>query len=129
MKELKKRWDGILSKSSSPYSIITPEFRLRAFGRQFDYLLAHSIFSHAAPGQIEKCLSEAAAVMHPESVLVATYIHGERNHEGEEWTYRDCVAYTEECMLQFAREAGLVANPYSWQHPNNQRWLSIKVAA
>ena len=105
------------------------EFRLRAFGRQFDYLLAHSIFSHAAPGQIEKCLSEAAAVMHPESVLVATYIHGERNHEGEEWMYPDCVEYTEERMLQFARGAGLVSNPYSWPHPNNQRWLLTKLAA
>ena len=102
------------------------EFKLTAFGREFDYLLAHSIFSHAAPGQIEKCLSEAAQVMHPESILLATYIHGARNYDGRAWMYPDCVEYTEERMLQFAREAGLNASPYSWPHPNNQRWLLIK---
>src|SRR5882724_1042109 len=101
------------------------DFQLTVFDRQFDYLLAQSIFSHAAPPQIEKCLREAMKVMHPNSVFFATYVAGENNHEGSEWVYPECVNYTEERMLQFAKDAGLRAAPHPWQHPNDQCWLMI----
>lgn len=102
------------------------EFKLTVFGRQFDYVLAQSIFSHSAPRQIEKCLLEASKVMHPESVFFATYMPGQENYEGGEWVYPGCVFYTEERMLQFAADAGLHAIPNPWKHPNDQRWLLIK---
>ena len=101
------------------------EFQLSVFGREFDYLLAQSIFSHAAPQQIEKCLAEARKVMHPNSMFFATYVAGEKNYEGREWLYPECVNYTEEQMLQFANAAGLQAAPNPWKHPNDQRWLLI----
>jgi len=101
------------------------EFKLTVFGRQFDYLLAQSIFSHAAPRQIEKCLGEARKVMHPQSIFLATYVPGQENHDGREWVYPESVRYTEDRMLEFASEAGLVANPHPWEHPNDQRWLMI----
>ena len=101
------------------------EFKLTVFGRQFDYLLAQSIFSHAAPTQIVTCLREARKVMHPESIFLATYVPGPENYDGDDWVYPDCVNYTEARMLQFAREAGLIAQPQPWQHPHNQSWLMI----
>ena len=101
------------------------EFQLTVFDRLFDYLLAQSIFSHAPPPQIEKCLAEARKVMHPNSVFFATYVAGEKDHEGSEWVYPECVNYTEERMLQFANEAGLRAAPHAWKHPNDQSWLLI----
>jgi hypothetical protein len=101
------------------------EFELTVFGRQFDYLLAQSIFSHAAPQQIEKCLREAGKVMHPQSIFLATYVFGQENYDGREWVYPECVNYTEERMLQFSVDAGLRAIPHPWQHPNDQRWLMI----
>ena len=101
------------------------EFKLTVFGRQFDYLIAQSIFSHAAPAQIEKCLSEASKVMHPNSIFLATYVPGPKNYDGREWVYPECVNYTEERMLQFVREAGLTAKPQTWHHPHNQHWLMI----
>jgi SAM-dependent methyltransferase len=101
------------------------EFKLTVFGRQFDYLLAQSIFSHAAPQQIERCLSEAGKVMHSKSIFLATYVSGQENYDGREWVYPQSVRYTEERMLQFASEAGLLATPQAWQHPNDQRWLMI----
>jgi SAM-dependent methyltransferase len=102
-----------------------PDFQLTVFDRQFDYLLAQSIFSHAAPPQIEKCLREARNVMHPDSVFLATYVPGETDYEGGEWVYPECVNYTENRMLQFANEAGLRAEPHPWKHPNDQSWLLI----
>ena len=102
------------------------EFNLGVFGRQFDYLLAQSIFSHAAPSQIEKCLGEASKVMHRQSIFLATYVSGQENYEGREWVYPSCVSYTEERMLQFAADTGLIAIAHPWTHPNDQRWLMIK---
>jgi hypothetical protein len=101
------------------------EFNLTVFGRQFDYLLAQSIFSHAAPGQIEKCLEKASKVMHAKSIFLATYVPGQENYDGREWVYPDVVRYTEERMLQLAKNAGLVAVPHPWKHPGVQRWLLI----
>src|SRR6266498_1590855 len=104
------------------------EFKLTAFGRQFDYLLAQSIFSHAAPGQIKTCLEEAKKVMHPKSIFVATYSPGQQNYDGCEWLYPECATYTEGYMLQLATNAGLVAVPHPWEHPNDLRWLLITQA-
>lgn len=101
------------------------EFDLTVFGRQFDYLLAQSIFSHAAPRQIEKCLGEARRVMRPNSIFFATYVPGQADYEGSEWLYPECASYSQERMLQFASEAGLLAKPHPWEHPNDQRWLMI----
>ena len=101
------------------------EFKLTVFGQQFDYLMAQSIFSHAAPSQIETCLSEAQKVMHTESIFLATYVPGPENYDGSEWVYPECVNYTEARMIQFAGEAGLIAKPQPWQHPHDQRWLKI----
>jgi len=101
------------------------EFDLTVFGRQFDYLLAQSIFSHASPPQIAECLGKARKVMHPNSLFFATYVAGEKDYEGGEWVYPECVNYTEKRMLQFANEAGLRAAPHPWKHPNDQRWLLI----
>src|SRR5258706_2852872 len=49
-------------------------FTLSAFGRKFDYLMAQSIFSHTSPAQTQRCLQEAAKVMHRGSLFAATYI-------------------------------------------------------
>jgi SAM-dependent methyltransferase len=49
------------------------DFTLSAFGRQFDFLLAQSVFSHSAPRQVRRCLAEARAVMSPTAIFIATY--------------------------------------------------------
>jgi len=52
------------------------DFTLSAFGRPFDFLLAQSVFSHAAPRQVRRCLAEARVVMTPTAIFVATYWRG-----------------------------------------------------
>ena len=61
-------------------------FRLSAFGRSFDFLIAQSIFSHTSQNQLRKCLSEAAKVMTPSSIFAATFFEGTTNYEGDRWT-------------------------------------------
>jgi len=101
------------------------DFELTAFGRQFDFILAHSIFSHASQAQIRACLAEARQVMHPDSVFLATYAPGDANYEGDEWVL--WATYTPERMRELIEEQDLACLPIDWPHPdpNLQHWIMI----
>jgi len=100
-------------------------FTLSTFNRKFDFILAHSIFSHASQRQIKRCLSEAKKVMKPTSIFAATFVKGEENYTGDEWVYPGCVTYTLEHMISLVEEHGLVCKPIDWPHPNQQTWIVI----
>ena len=99
------------------------EFTLTTFGRQFDYIVAQSIFSHAAPSQIERCLSEAKQVMAPNAIFAATFVQGEQDYEGDDWVYPGCVSYSLETMTSLAEERGLACQIIDWPHPAQQTWV------
>lgn len=101
------------------------DFTLTAFGRQFDFLLAQSVFSHAAPRQIRRCLAEARAVMAPTAVFIATYWRGRESYTGEEWVYPGRVRYTAGDMAALARQQGLVCQTLDSPHPSGQTWIAI----
>jgi len=101
------------------------DFTLSAFGRQFDFLLAQSVFSHAAPRQVRRCLAEAHAVMTPTAIFVATYWRGRENYTGEGWVYPGRVRYTADDMAALAHEQGLVSQTLDWTHPSGQTWIAI----
>ena len=99
------------------------DFRLTTFDREFDFLLAQSIFSHASRAQIESCLAEARQVMAPEALFAATFVLGEQDYEGEEWVYPGCVTYLAETIQTMANEHGLACRPVVWPHPAQQTWF------
>ncbi|HEY6360294.1 MAG TPA: nuclear transport factor 2 family protein, partial [Vicinamibacterales bacterium] len=100
-------------------------FTLTGFGRSFDYLIAHSIFSHAAPAQVRRCVSQARDVMTPESILAATYFEGEKSYTGSEWQYPGNVVYRFDDLRAIAGEFRLEASRLAWEHPNGQTWIVI----
>lgn len=100
-------------------------FTLTTFNREFDFILAQSIFSHASQEQIRRCLSEAKKVMKPTSIFAATFVKGESNYTGEDWAYPGCVTYTPDHIKQLVEEQHLVCKPINWQHPNQQSWVLI----
>ena len=102
------------------------DFRLSVFGRSFDFMLAQSIFSHAAPDQIRTCLGEAVNVMAPGGILAATYFLGDRNYEGTAWTR--VARYRPDFMRSLAQEAGLMMEDLDWQHPRGQQWVIYRAA-
>lgn len=99
------------------------DFRLSVFGRAFDYVLAQSIFSHASRTQIERCLGEAAKVLAPGGVLVATWKDGPSDYAGERWVYPGTVTFRMETIRAMTTAAALVFEPLAWPHPNRQRWF------
>ncbi len=98
-------------------------FTLTTFGRQFDFILAQSIFSHASSSQIERCLSQAKQVMAPNAFFVATFVQGEEDYEGDGWVYPGCVSYSLERMTTLAEEQGLACQKIDWPHPAQQTWV------
>lgn len=99
-----------------------PNFTLTTFGVEFDFLLAQSIFSHASPAQISRCLSQAAQVVKPTSKFLATYLQGDTDYPGDTWVYPGCVTYREETMRRFAQDNGFQMEALDWDHPS-QRWV------
>lgn len=101
------------------------DFTLSEFGQKFDFIVAQSIFSHAAPAQVERCLGEARKVMSPTSIFAATFVKGTENYTGSAWVYPGCVQYTLDYMKDIANQHGLACIPIGWKHPNNQSWVVI----
>lgn len=93
------------------------------FGQKFDFILAHSIFSHASEAQIRRCISEVEKCMKPTSIFVATFVRGEKNYTGDKWVYPGCVTYSLEWIVQLSKELGLICKPINWPHPNQQTWV------
>jgi len=97
-------------------------FNLGFFGRQFDFLMAHSILTHTSKSQIRTLLGETAKVMAEKGIFVATYLRGEMDYNGQEWVYPEAVHYRLESIQSLASEAGLKCAPVAWPHPR-QSWL------
>lgn len=112
-----------LVRIKKPVFLNDDRFALTRFGRTFDFLLAHSIFSHASQDQIHRCLAEARKVMAPAAIFAATYLPGQENYSGSDWVYPGTVAYTLEHLQEIARQEGLASMPLDWKHPNRQRWV------
>ena len=100
-------------------------FRLSVFGRRFDWILAHSIFTHAPAATIRTCLDEARRVLEPAGVLVATYLPGPNDYTGREWAYPESIPYRPDTFESFVDAAGLAATVVEWPHAAGQRWLAI----
>ena len=101
------------------------DFTLSDLGRGFDFLLAQSVFSHAAESQIRRCLSEARKVMKKESLFAANFVLGYENYAGDEFMYPGLVSYKPEYMEALIAEYGLASKLISWPHPGPHQWMVI----
>jgi len=116
--------EEIISLKSPSFSF-SPEFEFQTFNEEFDFLIAQSIFSHASPDQINKCLKEAKIVMKQEGYLLATFVLGKNNHSGSGWTYPGCVTYNHNYILKLVAKNNLETIKTKWLHPNGQTWYVI----
>lgn len=98
------------------------EFATNVFGgANFDFIIANSIFSHAAEDLVVKAMGNFAATLKPDGLIAATFVEGQHNWPGDEWIYPGCVTFRPARIKRFAREAGLAAIRIPWYHPT-QTW-------
>ena len=118
----------------SPRFEYSYEFPVGSFGEKFDYMAAHSIFSHASQEQILQCLKNVKPNLALRAddkrggLFAATFILGDSDYEGKEWVYpgKDDVGfahYTEEFISRVAQESGLAYKKLDYPHANVQTWF------
>jgi hypothetical protein len=98
-------------------------FEFTVFGKKFDYLLAHSIFTHASPSQINKCLSATREVMKESSLFVATFVVGYGDDYGDSWLYNEFSVYSWETIEKLYKSNGLICTRLDSPHPIGQTWV------
>lgn len=119
---IKRELGSDIVKVKRPTFRFVEDFSLSAFGVDFDFAVAQSVFSHTYPGLALTGLRRIAEVLAPSGKLFATFIEGEPTVEGSGWVYPGCVSYTWEKMQNLVEESGLVARRVDWRHPR-QSWF------
>ena len=105
-----------------PHFVFAPSASsLIAESRQYDYVLAQSIFSHCGIDLLEQWLDESAQLLNASGALVATFIADESDTDRLGWIYPDCVGFTPTTMQGLALRHGLEYVPLQWHHPR-QTW-------
>ena len=125
--------DGIQANlGESIWAVKKPEFHysgkfdLGHFGVKFDYILAQSIFSHAAPQMISKCLSEVQQVLSPNGTFIATYFKGTTDYKGTTWAQAPDARYSKKWLNDMCCSQGLILQTLKYTHPSAQTWVKIR---
>lgn len=98
-------------------------FSLGVFGRQFDFMIAQSIFSHTSQAQIRRCVAEAKKALKPDGIFAATFFEGQENYQGDKWVAK--ADYTLDYMRKMVEEQGMACSMIDWRHPDPQQWVLI----
>jgi SAM-dependent methyltransferase len=99
-------------------------YTLTEFGVTFDFILAHSVFTHAPAVQIRRCLEQAREVMDENSVFLGTFLESTEDHAGDEWVYPWVTQFRPETITGIVTEAGLACHHLDLPHPFDQKWFA-----
>lgn len=120
-----KKESGNIFYTREAHVSCNDQFDLRIFDEKFDFILAHSIFTHTTQAQLRKCLSEISLVLKDDGLFVGTFLHGD-NYEGSEWVYPERVTYKEDLIKSLSMEYGLKYSKLNYVHVNGQQsWFSL----
>jgi len=118
-------------------------FNLGVFGKQFDFIVARSIFTHFTPAAIEKVLASLPAALSANGAFIASYwpvettkSHIARNPPlsiGEELLNAPPeaginVAYSPDTLVAMAKRHGLHAEQFKQNVCIGQPWLRFSLA-
>jgi SAM-dependent methyltransferase len=132
---------GYRQELSKPLRSKLPRDHLRAtdrfdcdFGVQFDYAIAHSLFTHVPLNHVRLCLYRVARVMPPGGRFFATFFCAPLFHpldqpcgEGRLWTERNAFFYYLPDVKWAARCAPWkVKYIGEWGHPSHQMMIEFR---
>lgn len=116
-----------LIQIKKPSFLYVDDFSFTQFGVNFDFLMAQSIFSHAALSDIRLCLEKAKSCMEPHSIFAATFVEGKKDYQGSEWVYPGIVRYQPQTIKQLVQAMDLVCERTEFHHPT-QTWYLISLS-
>jgi SAM-dependent methyltransferase len=104
------------------------DFSSDGFGVTFDFILAHSVFSHAGRDVIGPALAGFRRNLADRGIVLATFVvaeaSGSPEFAGNGWVYPQVVAYSEATIARLIHDAGMVGVPLPWYHPR-QQWYAL----
>lgn len=111
----------VIADVKKPRFVANLDFDASSMGMEFDYVLSHSILSHAAHWQLPLFLKNVGATLAPGGKIFASLVLAEGNPYGgkgtadkkdskdEEWVYPGVSYFTQETVARDAAAAGLTA--------------------
>ena len=95
------------------------------YDTKFDYVMTHSIFTHAPLWAIKQCVGNLKEVMHKGSLFLGTFRKGTEDNQELIWAYSHrTVAYKPETMQALFLESDLNFEVLNIPHYLNQSWFS-----
>jgi len=82
-----------LIRKKNPQFDYNTDFATNVFSVQFDFIIAQSIFSHAAGDLIGIALRNFKESLKLDGLIAATFVEGIANFDGTGWVYPSCVNY------------------------------------
>ena len=92
---------------------------------QFDYMLAHSIFTHAPLSLVKYWLAFTQKHLTEKGVFVATFFLDEMDYLGDEWVYPGKTTFKIETIEAVAKSFGLYCSHVNWKFHVKQYWLAF----
>lgn len=103
-------------------------FDAAAFGVQFDFIVAQSVFSHAGPELVLEALQQIRKTLTADGSALVTFVHPDEMPdapiEAPGWTYPQCTTYEPDRVMELIASAGLVGRQLPWYHPR-QTWYML----
>jgi SAM-dependent methyltransferase len=115
--------EDVIRVKQPTFSTIS-DFGLSALGERFDFVMAHSIFTHTFRDMALQGLRGVHDCLADGGMLIATF----REHpeptadEGSGWRYPARVMFTWDQFREIGAQAGLALRLLQWPHPR-QRWV------
>ncbi len=124
-----------------PQFHFTSDFSLKAFGEEFDFVVAQSVFSHCFPGLLSLGLGNISNNLKTSGRLFATYNEAPDGEDGKPkmgaksqvfpngWVRKGGHTYSWVEMEAYLLEAGLVGRRLRWPHPRQKWFVAAKPEA
>jgi SAM-dependent methyltransferase len=110
----------------SPKFVYNKDFNFSELGLPstgVDFAIAQSIFSHTSLNQFSHCLQNTSPILNESGILLATFVQGDKDYDGSDWVYPECVKFRKETVEKIAASASLHVRFMKWVHPNDQTWM------
>jgi SAM-dependent methyltransferase len=119
-------WDAFRIKR--PVVLPIDDFSLWRFGQRFDFVIAHSIFTHTQPALAVRGLSAVRDVLTECGVFAATFIATDppQRPASGSWIYPECITYTVEETRELYRSSGLRVLDATYPHTCQDWWLATR---
>lgn len=113
-----------LIRVKNPRFDYNENFASNVFSVQFDFILAHSIFTHTGRDLIRLALQNFKESLKDNGIIAVTFNEETEDFNGNGWVYPGWANYRSSTIKRFAEEAGLLITRIPWYHPK-QTWYIL----